>query len=95
MSNLKDLANRAKSRLLNKGLRDTYSNANIANYGNMNFLNGDVDSIKNNTKRESQFKYLLRENRMMGMTSDDKERFILDTIRKYHEDKRKQEREIG
>ncbi len=92
--NLKDLANKAKNRLLNKGLRDTYSNANVLSCTSMNFFNQDKDNVKEIHKSENPLKYLLREDKMMSITSEDKERLILNSIRKYQEEKRKQEKDI-
>ncbi len=92
MSDLKSLAMKAKSRLLSKGLRETYSHANVLKNLNMN-NNQDMTKRTENTS-ESPFKYLLREDKMMTMTADEKERFILNSIRIYQQEKRKQQKDI-
>lgn len=86
MNNLKDLANRAKNRLLNKGLRDTYSHANAiaCNNMNMNFFN---DKNKRDKTNESPFKYLLHEDEKMDIAPEAQERYLLNSIRKYLEEK--------
>ena len=86
MNNLKDLAVRAKNRLLNKGLRETYTNANTISCTNMNFFNNDRRD--NCNENSGPFKYLLREDRIMSMTPEDRERLILNTIRQYQEEKK-------
>lgn len=91
MSDLKSLALKAKNRLLSKGLRDTYTHAKVLS--NMNMNNRQHDNKKDNTS-ESPFKYLLREDKMMTMTASEKERFILNSIRIYKEERRKQEKDI-
>ncbi len=95
MNNLKDLANRARNRLLNKGLRDTYSNANAICCSNMNFFNrNNKNKDENKQENESPFKYLFKEDIMMSMSPEDKERFLLNAIRKYQEEKHQLEKDI-
>ena len=87
---LKSLALRAKNRLLNKGLRDTYSNANIKVINNRD--NEFIDKVKTVLDKEeaitNPLKYLMDENRMMRMDPKSRERYLLETIEKYQEAKR-------
>ena len=89
MNSLKKIALRAKNRLLNKGLRDTYSSANVM-YGNNMMFNNNNNWRRNNNDTDSPLKYLFKNERMLNMPANDRERFILDTIRKYQEEKHKQ-----
>ncbi len=93
MSDLKSLALKAKNRLLSKGLRDTYSHANVLTGVNMNNNNERIINERSNVS-ESPFKYLLREDKMMTMTPSEKERFILNSIRIYQQEKRNQQKDI-
>lgn len=86
MNNLKDLALRARNRLLNKGLRDTYTSANTISCSNMNFFNNNRKDSCNESN--GPFKYLLREDKIMTMSPEDRERFILNSIRQYQEEKK-------
>lgn len=91
---LKTLALRAKNRLLNKGLRDTYSNANIKVINNKD--NEFVEKVKTVLDKEdamtNPLKYLMDEQRMMRMDPRARERYLLETIEKYQEAKRELER---
>lgn len=96
MSNLKDLASKAKNRLLSRGLRDTYSGAAVINSNMMNFnQKQNYDSRENQMNNESPVKFLLRDNLMMNMSTTQKERYILDTIRRYQEQKNKIDNKFG
>lgn len=91
---LKTLALRAKNRLLNKGLRDTYSNANIKVINNKD--SEFVEKVKTVLDKEdamtNPLKYLMDEQRMMRMDSRARERYLLETIERYQQAKREIER---
>ncbi len=93
MSNLKDLANRARNRLLNRGLRETVAKAGAISVNNMNFFN-DNKNKKESENVQSPFKYLLNEDKLMDISPEAKERYLLDTIRKYLEDKNRLNKDV-
>lgn len=86
MNSLKNLAYKAKSRLMNKNLRDTYSSANASSIAvnNFNFYNNEEDNQSNFV---SPFKYLLREDKLLAMSREERERYILKCIQNYQNDK--------
>ena len=92
---LKTLALRAKNRLLNKGLRDTYSNANIRVISNND--NEFVDKVKTVLDKEdamtNPLKYLMDEQRLLKLDPKARERYLLETIEKYQQAKRELERQ--
>ena len=87
---LKSLALRAKNRLLNKGLRDTYSNANIKVIDNRDdeFVSKVKDVLDKEDAMTNPLKYLMDEHRMMRMDPKARERYLLETIERYQEAKR-------
>ena len=92
---LKNLALRAKNRLLNKGLRDTYSNANIKiiNDKDSAFVEKVRDVLYNESMVTNPIKYLMDEQRLMKLDPKGRERYLLETIEKYQSAKREIEKE--
>ena len=92
---LKNLALRAKNRLLNKGLRETYSNANIKVIPNKD--SEFIEKVKDVLKREdgitNPLKYLMDEQRLLKMDPRARERYLLETIEKYQIAKREVSKE--
>ena len=87
MDKLKSLANKAKNRLLSRGLMETYSNALKSETPSSNF-HGNL------TTQEKQCLYL-DNNKMMKMSSYERERYLLESIRKYHQERHKRDLKIG
>ena len=91
MNSLKEIAVKAKSRLLNKGLRDSYFSLN--NYNNsttaisLNNTNNFFNKNNNENEKRKTLNYLMREDKLMCMSKEDREKYILDSIRKYQEEK--------
>ena len=93
---LKILANRAKNRLMNKSLRDTYSNASIK------IINNNDDKFYNKVKEMDKFynkvkemlsedknitnpiKRLMDESKLIKMNSLQREKYLFETIVKYN-----------
>ncbi len=78
MNKLKTLASRAKSRLLSRGLMETYSNAAKSGL-----------TTEENLERIRQNKspgLYLDNKKLMKMSSTERERYLLDSIRKYHQE---------
>ncbi|MBO5022258.1 MAG: hypothetical protein J6C53_02130 [Clostridia bacterium] len=92
---LKTLALRAKNRLLNKGLRDTYSNANIKIINNKD--EEFVDKVRQVLDKEdamtNPLKYLMDESRLLKLDPMARERYLLETIERYQSAKRAIEKE--
>ena len=92
---LKSLALRAKNRLLNKGLRDTYSNANIKIINNKD--EEFVDKVRQVLDKEdamtNPLKYLMDESRLLKLDPMARERYLLETIERYQNAKRAIEKE--
>ena len=92
---LKALALRAKNRLLNKGLRDTYSNANIKVVSSRD--EDFIEKVRGVLDREdamtNPLKYLMDENRLLRLDPKARERYLLETIEKYQNAKREIERQ--
>lgn len=92
---LKMLANRAKNRLLNKGLRDTYSNAQIKiiNERDIEFENKVKEVLDRDETMYNPLKYLMDEKRLLKLDPSQRERYLLETIEKYQSAKRELERQ--
>ena len=92
---LKTLAMRAKNRLLNKGLRDTYSNANIKVIPNKDceFIDKVKDVLDKKDSVTNPLKYLMDEHKMMKMDPRSRERYLLQTIERYQAAKRELEQQ--
>ncbi len=87
MDKLKSLASKAKSRLLSRGLMETYSNARKSNQYE--------GSFKNTLTTEEKKCLYLDNDKMMKMSSYERERYLLDSIRKYHQERQKRNLKIG
>ncbi len=87
MDKLKSLANKAKNRLLSKGLMETYSSA-FKTSKNANSFHNEL------TAEEKRCLYL-DNNKMMKMSNYERERYLLDSIRKYHQERQKRDLKIG
>ncbi len=88
---LKALATKAKNRLINKNLRNTYSNIDIkiisendeAFYNKVKEIVNEEEFVYNPIKR------LMDEDKMSRMTPREKEKYLLETIEKYQAARRK------
>lgn len=88
---LKTLAMRAKNRLINKSLRNTYSNVDIKiiNDNDENFYNKVKDIVNEKEFVYNPIKRLMDNDRMMKMSPRERERYLLETIEKYQSTRRK------
>ena len=88
---LKTLAMRAKNRLINKSLRNTYSNVDIKiiNDNDENFYNKVKDIVNEKEFVYNPIKRLMDNDRMMRMSPRERERYLLETIEKYQSTRRK------
>ena len=85
---LKSMANKAKDRLLSRGLRDFYCNGAIAAtgfYNNMNFNNKDKKD--EDVSSETPVSFSLKDDPYTYMTNKVRERYILECVKKYQEEK--------
>lgn len=88
---LKTLAMRAKNRLINKNLRNTYSNVDIkiisdndeAFYKKVKEIVNEEEFVYNPLKR------LMDNDKMMSMSPQERERYLLSTIEKYQAARRR------
>jgi len=87
---LKALALRAKNRLLSKGLRDSYSQANIKviNQRDEMFIEKVKNVLHNEDTITNPMKFLMDENKLMKLDPMARERYLLETIEKYQAAKR-------
>ena len=85
MDKLKSLANKAKNRLLSRGLMETYSMARRSSQ------NSFQDTL---TPKEKECLYLDNQ-KMMKMSSYERERYLLESICKYHQERQKRDLKIG
>lgn len=92
---LKMLANKAKNRLINKNLRNTYSNVDIKiiTRNDDNFYNKVKEIMDEKTYVCNPLKRLMDEDKLMKMDARARERYLLETIEKYQEARHKIERE--
>ncbi len=92
---LKTLAMRAKNRMVNKNLRETYANTNIRIIEN--YDQGFYDKVKDLMINENDIcnplKKLMDENRLMSLDERGRERYLLETIDKYQKARKMIERE--
>lgn len=87
MSNLKDLALRAKNRLLYKGLRESYSNANVL-YSGMNFFDNKHHKKQKEEEEESTtFKNMISEEILLNIPEEHRQKYLLQCIQKYQEER--------
>ncbi len=82
---IKMLAAKAKNRLMNKNLRNTYNNANIKviTDNDEDFYNKVKDMLNEEEFIENPLKRLMDDNKLMKMTPQQRERYLLETIEKY------------
>ena len=82
---LKNLAIRAKNRLLNKNLRNTYSNAEIKiiEQDDQSFYDKVKEVLSNQDTVCNPLKYLMDESKMLSMDANGRERYLLQTIERY------------
>ena len=85
MDKLKSLANKAKNRLLSRGLMETYSMARRSS---------QTSFQDNLTPKEKECLYLDNQ-KMMKMSSYERERYLLESICKYHQERQKRDLKIG
>ena len=84
---LKNLAMRAKNRLLNKNIRESYSNASIKVIDNRDeeFYNKVRYVMDNEDTVYNPMKYLMDEDKYLKMDICGRERYLLQTIERYRE----------
>lgn len=94
---LKTLAMRAKNRMINKNLRDTYSNATvkIITKNDDNFTQKVRELVTNEEDICNPFKKLMDESKLMNLDEKGRERYLFETIEKYQEARRKMLAENG
>jgi len=92
---LKNLAMRAKNRLLNKNLRNTYSNAEIKIIDNRdeNFYQKVKEVISSEETIYNPLKYLMEDSKLLTLDAQGRERYLLQTIQKYKQAKEQIEKE--
>lgn len=83
---LKALANKAKNRLMNKNLRNTYSNISIKiiDLNDEKFYNKVKDMLEKNENITNPIKVLMDENKLSKMNQFQREKYLFDTITKYN-----------
>ena len=83
---LKILANRAKNRLMNKSLRETYSNASIKiiNNNDDKFYNKVKEMLTEDKNITNPIKRLMDESKLIKMNSLQREKYLFETIVKYN-----------
>lgn len=92
---LKNLAMRAKNRLLNKNLRNTYSNAEIKiiNNDDEEFYSKVKEVISKEETVCNPMKYLMDDSKLLSLDAAGRERYLLQTIQKYKQARNQIERE--
>lgn len=92
---LKNLALRAKNRLLNKNLRNTYSNADIKiiDKNDEDFYQRVKAVLSDDNKSTNPMKHLMDDSKLLSLDANGRERYLLETIGKYREARLKLERE--
>ena len=82
---LKTLAMRAKNRMINKNLRNTYSNADIKIIKNTDddFIAKVRALMSEDNQMCNPLKRLMDSEKMLRMDARGKEKYLLDTIEKY------------
>ena len=94
---LKALAMKAKNRMINKNLRNTYSNIDvkIINNNDEEFYEKVKEIMDEEDYVCNPLKRLMDDGKMMRMDPRGRERYLLETIEKYQEARRRIERERG
>lgn len=84
---LKHLAMRAKSRMLNKNLRDTYSNVNvkIIKKEDEKFDQKIRDLLEKGEDVFNPIKQLMDEKKLLTLDERGRERYLFETIERYNE----------
>ena len=92
---LKALALKAKNRMINKNLRNTYCGVDvkIINKNDENFYNKVKEIMNEDTYVCNPLKRLMDDNKLLKLDARGKERYLLETIEKYQEARRRIERE--
>lgn len=92
---LKNLALRAKNRLLNKNLRNSYSNADIKIIDNndQEFYQKVKDVLSQEENIYNPLKYLMDESKLLSLDDKGRERYLFQTIEKYRQARSQLERE--
>lgn len=87
---LKTLAMKAKNRMINKNLRNTYSNTSIKIIDNYDksFYDKVKEIMVNEEDILNPLKRLMDENKLMNMDENSRERYLLETIEKYQNARR-------
>ena len=94
---LKTLAMRAKNRMINKNLRDTYSNANvkIISKNDEKFDQKVRELVRSGQDIHNHIKKLMDETKFMNLDERGRERYLFETIEKYNEIRNKMLAENG
>ena len=94
---LKTLAMRAKNRMINKTLRDTYSNANvkIISKNDEKFDQKVRELVRSGQDIHNPIKKLMDETKFMNLDERGRERYLFETIEKYNEIRNKMLAENG
>ena len=92
---LKTLAIKAKNRMINKGLRDTYagSSIRIIQSEDVTFYNKVKEMMNDNEDVHNPLQRLMDENKLMKLDARGKEKYLLETIEKYQHAKSLLEKE--
>lgn len=92
---LKNLAMRAKNRLLNKNLRNTYSTADIKIIDNTDdeFYNKVKEVVSQNEPISNPLKYLMDDSVLLSLDAKGRERYLFQTIDKYRTARERLEKE--
>ena len=92
---LKTLAMKAKNRMINKKLRDTYANTNIKIIDNYDkdFYNKVKEIINENCDIFNPLKKLMDQDKLMKLDERGRERYLLETIEKYQQARKMIEKE--
>lgn len=87
---LKTLAMKAKNRMINKKLRDTYSNTNIKVIDNNDhdFYNKVKEIMVEDGDIFNPLKRLMDQDKLMKLDERGRERYLLETIEKYQKARR-------
>lgn len=94
---LKTLAMRAKNRMINKNIRDTYSNVSVKIITKSD--DGFIEKVKDLVAKEGEIcnpiKKLMDDNKLMHLDERGRERYLFETIEKYQNARRKMLSENG
>ena len=87
---LKTLAMKAKNRMINKNLRNTYSNTSvkIINKYDQDFVDKVKEIMVNDEDIINPLKKLMDEKKLMNLDPHGRERYLLETIEKYQNARR-------